>query len=195
MNAGRPTITDILGRVEADASLATVEQKARGVLAACPPAVYPAVIVRLAAMLIEVRARRGRLVQQPAAAQTPRPVDPPDRPHDLRPPDPVADQPPRTPVRPPTSRPAPSGHASPRIRAATLAWRDLLTTRLTMHGVAGPYEVEVQHMSPIELRNLADTMHDTTERLHALADTLEQHGVRSAADLEPAQIAAIGGGQ
>lgn len=179
------TVAELLDRVEQDLTLTSARDKAVAMVRMVPPPALPAVAMRVTALLLELRTRRGRDTTTAAGADDTRvSVDTPARSVD----------PPR-----PSSAPigvrgaaqrAATRHASARIQAATKAWRDLLATKVPVDGVP----TEVQDMSVRELTTLADTLYDASERLHALARTVDEHHVVCARHLPATALAAVGDG-
>lgn len=81
------------------------------------------------------------------------------------------------------------GHASQKVALASRAWTALLTTEVTLPG--SPARIAIQDMTADQLTTLADSLFDTHERIHRLAETVREAGVTCAAELPTEALAAI----
>jgi hypothetical protein len=172
-----PTLQELIERVEADGALADQAMKAEALVSYIPESLHRQALLVLAERLLCLRQQRGSRVGGDVSSPLDKPV-----------PAPRQYGPEVTTAAARDKRATGTGHASPKIALATKAWVDLLATAVVLPGADA--KVEIRDMSGDQLHVLADSLFDTHERLHRLAEHLTLNGARCARELEPAALEA-----
>lgn len=172
------TLQELLERVEADAALTSAEMQAEALISYIPEQLVKDSLLALAERLLSLRQLRGTgnrftlpAPMRTIKSETVQKQRRPDAGTSAR-----------------QKRVERSGHASPKVALATKAWNELLETRIAFPGMS--QKVAIADMTSEQLHSLADSLYDTHEQVHRLAEHLSLNGVRCARELEPAALEA-----
>lgn len=171
-----PTLQELLERVEADPALTSTGMKAEALISYIPEQLVRDSLLSLAEWLLSLRQLRGTgsRFALPAPMRTIKAETVQRRPDA------------GTAAR--QKRVARSGHASPKVALATKAWSELLETHIAAPGMS--QKVAIADMTSEQLHSLADSLFDTHEQVHRLAEAVDAAGVETARELEPAALEA-----
>lgn len=164
------TMTDLLARVERDDSLVTVADKAMALVRLVPSEQHGNALGAMVVLYLTLRQmtkKTGRFAPKPSVGL-------------------AADDTPATHGQKSSRR---EGHASPKIALATQSWNDLLETQIALPGMS--HKTAIADMPSEQLRSLADSLYETHEQVHRLAEAVDLAGVETARDLEPKTLEAV----